>query len=127
MQRAHTGIAVPDDKVTKGDDGDGDEGDVPTDEEHCGDAEQCDKEAEPHVVILEGGPPADGLYQAHVKSGQVHQGEGGEEEIGNDQSHRIQTGCKNIVRITHHATSYLKMDQVIPMRTKTRAKMKVNR
>jgi hypothetical protein len=44
---------------------------------------------------LKGGSPADGFDQANVERAEVHQGESGKEEVGDQQGDRVQLRCHN--------------------------------
>ena len=81
---------VGDVEVQDADDGEGDEGRDPVHEEHDPHAKEGAEEGSPHVVVLEGRPPPRRLGDGGVKHGEVDQGVGRHEEVGQEGGDDVQ-------------------------------------
>ena len=63
-----------------------------TEQEHNNHAKEHAYERHPGVVELVRGPPAGGLGDGGVEAGEVHEGVGGQEEVGGDHGDGVELG-----------------------------------
>ena len=81
-KHTHTWLPVENVKPEDGSDDESNDGGDPVHQEHGGHAQQGAEQGQPGVVPLEGRPPAGRLGDARVEHGEVDQGIGGHEKIG---------------------------------------------